>query len=171
MMKVCSNPSQPSFLLLYFIPRLSLLTYINCITTLLILSSTLFTLHSPLPTHTYTTRTAMDRSSEFFSTVESLRSRAQPHLPSDKRRLLSPMEQQAGSLGAGGAQNKPKSEVSLMATMIGKDIHATSIKLQKLARCMVTRQEELCIECIQQSSWALSFVPSKACKQTGETLN
>ncbi|KAF8948644.1 cis-Golgi t-SNARE syntaxin [Haplosporangium gracile] len=76
----------------------------------------------------------MDRSSEFFSTVESLRSRAQPHLPSDKRRLLSPMEQQAGSLGAGGAQNKPKSEVSLMATMIGKDIRATSVKLQKLAR-------------------------------------
>ncbi|KAF9325627.1 cis-Golgi t-SNARE syntaxin [Linnemannia elongata] len=76
----------------------------------------------------------MDRSSEFFLTVESLRSRAQPHLPSDKRRLLSPMEQQAGSLGAGGAQNKPKSEVSLMATMIGKDIHATSIKLQKLAK-------------------------------------
>lgn len=110
----------------------------------------------------------MDRSSEFFSTVESLRSRAQPHLPSDKRRLLSPMEQQAGSLGAGGAQNKPKSEVSLMATMIGKDIHATSIKLQKLARCMFTRQEELSIECIQQSSWALSFVPSKACKQTAE---
>jgi hypothetical protein len=45
------------------------------------------------------------------------------------------MEQQAGSLGA-GAQSKPRSEVSLMATMIGKDIQATSIKLQKLARCM-----------------------------------
>ncbi|KAF9095030.1 cis-Golgi t-SNARE syntaxin [Mortierella sp. AD031] len=73
----------------------------------------------------------MDRSSEFFSTVETLRSRAQPHLPSDKRRLLSPNEQQAGSMGH---QNKPKSEVSLMATMIGKDIHATSAKLQKLAR-------------------------------------
>lgn len=133
-----SNPSRCPFLLLYFItPYTSLLTlnpHINEHITLIILSSTIFTLHSPSSAQLQQ-ETTMDRSSEFFSTVESLRSRAQPHLPSDKRRLLSPMEQQAGSLGA-GAQSKPRSEVSLMATMIGKDIHVTSIKLQKLAKCM-----------------------------------
>lgn len=80
----------------------------------------------------------MDRSAEFFSTIESLRSRAQPHIASDKRRLLSPIEQQQSSglapgLNAGAA--RPKSEFSLMASLINKDIFATAGKLQKLARC------------------------------------
>ncbi|KAF9429553.1 cis-Golgi t-SNARE syntaxin [Podila epigama] len=74
----------------------------------------------------------MDRTAEFFNTVESLRSRAQPHLTSDKRRLLSPIEQQQ-SAGQSPA-NKQKSEFAVMARLIGKDIHATAGKLQKLAR-------------------------------------
>ncbi|KAG0290424.1 cis-Golgi t-SNARE syntaxin [Dissophora globulifera] len=78
----------------------------------------------------------MDRSSEFFATVESLRSRAQPHLPSDKRRLLSPIEQQQQHQhqhhSAGGASRK--SEFALMATLINKDLQANSLKLQKLAK-------------------------------------
>ncbi|KAG0196523.1 cis-Golgi t-SNARE syntaxin [Mortierella sp. GBA30] len=73
----------------------------------------------------------MDRSAEFFATVESLRSRAQPHLSSDKRRLLSPIEQQAASQQG---LTKQKSEFALMASLIGKDIQATAGKLQKLAR-------------------------------------
>ncbi|KAG0369400.1 snare Sed5 [Gamsiella multidivaricata] len=78
----------------------------------------------------------MDRSAEFFSTVESLRSRAQPHIASDKRRLLSPIEQQqAAGLTAGvNASARPKSEFTLMASLINKDIHAAAGKLQKLAR-------------------------------------
>ncbi|KAG0225576.1 t-SNARE [Mortierella sp. GBAus27b] len=79
----------------------------------------------------------MDRSAEFFSTAESLRSRAQPHIASDRRRLLSPIEQQqsaglAPGLNAGAA--RPKSEFALMASLINKDIIATAGKLQKLAR-------------------------------------
>ncbi|KAF9179781.1 cis-Golgi t-SNARE syntaxin [Haplosporangium sp. Z 767] len=74
----------------------------------------------------------MDRTSEFFATVDSLRSRAQPHLASDKRRLLSPMEQ-AASQGQGRV-NKQASDFARMASLIGKDIQATSGKLQKLAR-------------------------------------
>lgn len=95
-------------------------------------------LHSPLgTTHLvakYThSHAQMDRSAEFFNTVESLRSRAQPHLSSDKRRLLSPIEQQqsAGLPHAG----RQKSEFAVMASLIGKDIHSTAGKLQKLARC------------------------------------
>ncbi|KAG0338437.1 cis-Golgi t-SNARE syntaxin, partial [Podila humilis] len=74
----------------------------------------------------------MDRSAEFFNTVETLRSRAQPHLSSDKRRLLSPIEQQqpAGLSNAG----KQKPEFAIMASRIGKDIQSTTGKLQKLAR-------------------------------------
>ncbi|KAI1319278.1 cis-Golgi t-SNARE syntaxin [Mortierella claussenii] len=75
----------------------------------------------------------MDRSTEFFSTVESLRSRAQPHLPSDKRRLLSPTELQQSTSGPHG-HNKQRSEFTLMASMINKDLHAASVKLQKLAK-------------------------------------
>ncbi|KAG0322255.1 cis-Golgi t-SNARE syntaxin [Podila horticola] len=74
----------------------------------------------------------MDRSAEFFNTVETLRSRAQPHLSSDKRRLLSPIEQQqSAGLSHAGRQ---KSEFAVMASLIGKDIHSTAGKLQKLAR-------------------------------------
>ncbi|KAG0044930.1 cis-Golgi t-SNARE syntaxin [Gryganskiella cystojenkinii] len=73
----------------------------------------------------------MDRTSEFFGTVESLRSRAQPNIPSDKRRLLSPIEQQSAS--AGHADRK-RSDFAVMASLIGKDIQATAGKLQKLAR-------------------------------------
>ncbi|KAF9091580.1 hypothetical protein BGX27_001999, partial [Mortierella sp. AM989] len=79
----------------------------------------------------------MDRSTEFFSFVESMRNRAQPHIPSDKRRLLSPIEQQqaSGALSASiNASVGPKSEFALMASLINKDIHATAGKLQKLAR-------------------------------------
>jgi len=79
----------------------------------------------------------MDRSAEFFSTVESLRSRAQPHIASDQRRLLSPIEQQQSSGLTPGlnAAARPKSEFALMASIINKDILATAGKLQKLARC------------------------------------
>lgn len=87
--------------------------------------------------HTQHIALDMDRSAEFFATVESLRSRAQPHLPSDKRRLLSPIEQQAASQGQGPA--KQKSEFAMMASLIGKDIHATAGKLQKLARRTLLR--------------------------------
>ncbi|KAF9354311.1 cis-Golgi t-SNARE syntaxin [Mortierella sp. NVP85] len=78
----------------------------------------------------------MDRSAEFFSTVESLRSRAQPHIASDQRRLLSPIEQQQSSGLTPGlnAAARPKSEFALMASIINKDILATAGKLQKLAR-------------------------------------
>ncbi|KAF9112935.1 cis-Golgi t-SNARE syntaxin, partial [Mortierella sp. AM989] len=75
----------------------------------------------------------MDRSSEFFSTVETMRSRAQPHLPSDKRRLLSPLEQQQQN-AAGHRLNKQRSEFALVASLINKDLQANSLKLQKLAK-------------------------------------
>ncbi|KAG0237616.1 cis-Golgi t-SNARE syntaxin [Actinomortierella wolfii] len=72
----------------------------------------------------------MDRSQEFFATVESLRSRALPHLPTEKRRLLSPAEQ-----ANGGPQGlKRRSEFATMAQLIAKDIQATYGKLQKLAK-------------------------------------
>ncbi|KAG0009032.1 cis-Golgi t-SNARE syntaxin, partial [Entomortierella chlamydospora] len=77
----------------------------------------------------------MDRSSEFFSTVETMRSRAQPHLPSDKRRLLSPLEQQQQQQHAAGhGPNRQRSELALVASMINKDLQANSLKLQKLAK-------------------------------------
>ncbi|KAF9152310.1 cis-Golgi t-SNARE syntaxin [Mortierella sp. AD011] len=76
----------------------------------------------------------MDRSSEFFSTVETMRSRAQPHLPSDKRRLLSPLEQQQQQHAAGHGPNRQRSELALVASMINKDLQANSLKLQKLAK-------------------------------------
>ncbi|KAF9174584.1 cis-Golgi t-SNARE syntaxin [Mortierella sp. AD010] len=76
----------------------------------------------------------MDRSTEFFSLVESLRTRAQPHIPSDKRRLLSPIEQQQPTAHGYNPSLAPKSEFALMASLINKDIHATAGKLQKLAR-------------------------------------
>ncbi|KAF9586669.1 cis-Golgi t-SNARE syntaxin [Lunasporangiospora selenospora] len=77
----------------------------------------------------------MDRTSEFFATIESLRSRAQHHLPSDKRRLLSPIEQQQQQPGNGTPHGQhQKSEFTLIASMIAKDIHATAAKLTKLAR-------------------------------------
>ncbi|KAF9349795.1 cis-Golgi t-SNARE syntaxin [Mortierella sp. AD094] len=75
----------------------------------------------------------MDRSSEFFSTVETMRSRAQPHLPSDKRRLLSPLEQQQQHT-AGHGPNRQRSELAFVASMINKDLQANSLKLQKLAK-------------------------------------
>ncbi|KAF9972276.1 cis-Golgi t-SNARE syntaxin [Actinomortierella ambigua] len=74
----------------------------------------------------------MDRSQEFFATVESLRSRALPHLPTEKRRLLSPAEQAAGNAGPQGL--KRRSEFATMAHLIAKDIQATYGKLQKLAK-------------------------------------
>ncbi|KAF9199764.1 cis-Golgi t-SNARE syntaxin [Haplosporangium sp. Z 27] len=73
----------------------------------------------------------MDRSSEFFSMVETLRSRAQPHLPSDKRRLLSPLEQQQQHVTT---PNKQRSDFALVASLINKDLQANSLKLQKLAK-------------------------------------
>jgi hypothetical protein len=73
----------------------------------------------------------MDRTSEFLATVESLRSRAQPNIPSDKRRLLSPIEQQSASSGHADRQ---RSDFAVMASLIGKDIQAMAAKLQKLAR-------------------------------------
>ncbi|KAF9437128.1 cis-Golgi t-SNARE syntaxin [Entomortierella beljakovae] len=73
----------------------------------------------------------MDRSSEFLQLVESMRTRAQPHIPSDKRRLLSPSEQQPQQQCSPSGQ---KSEFEYMASLINKDIIATSRKLQKLAQ-------------------------------------
>lgn len=110
------------------------------------------TLQQPAP-HTHIAssplvlRQEMDRSAEFFSTAESLRSRAQPHIASDKRRLLSPIEQQQSSglapgLNAGAV--RPKSEFALMASLINKDILATAGKLQKLARCKVLGKTPTC---------------------------
>ncbi|KAG0251491.1 cis-Golgi t-SNARE syntaxin [Actinomortierella ambigua] len=75
----------------------------------------------------------MDRSQEFFATVESLRSRALPHLPTEKRRLLSPAEQAAAG-NAGPQGLKRRSEFATMAQLIAKDIQATYGKLQKLAK-------------------------------------
>ncbi|KAF9196494.1 cis-Golgi t-SNARE syntaxin [Haplosporangium sp. Z 27] len=75
----------------------------------------------------------MDRSTEFFSLIDSLHNRAQPHISSDKRRLLSPIEQHLPSNGT-NASKGPKSDFALMASLINKDISATSTKLQKLAR-------------------------------------
>ncbi|KAF9996968.1 cis-Golgi t-SNARE syntaxin [Modicella reniformis] len=82
----------------------------------------------------------MNRSSEFSTTVEFLRSKTQSHLPSDQRTLLSPIEQQHASSSASGRhgglcnQPSPKSEFAMVATLIHKDLHATSMKLQKLAK-------------------------------------
>ncbi|KAF9432645.1 cis-Golgi t-SNARE syntaxin [Entomortierella beljakovae] len=75
----------------------------------------------------------MDRTSEFLSTVENLKSRAQPHLPSDKRRLLSPTEQQQNVAGHHGNKSQ-RSDFAIVATLINKDLQANSLKLQKLAK-------------------------------------
>ncbi|KAG0007034.1 cis-Golgi t-SNARE syntaxin [Modicella reniformis] len=88
----------------------------------------------------------MDRSAEFFSTVESLRSRAQPHIAPDTRRLISPIEQQQScglAPGLNAATARPKSEFALMASLINRDILTTAGKLQKLARRKYLSLDEL----------------------------
>lgn len=73
-----------------------------------------------------------DRTQEFHATLNSIKSRSvQPASSSsksqdkDKQRLLAPN----GPSGRGS-----KSEFARMAGQIGKDINATTLKLQKLAQ-------------------------------------
>jgi syntaxin 5 len=60
-----------------------------------------------------------DRTNEFLACVESIRSRSSlpAKVPSKQRRF------------------DDKSEFTRMASMIGKDISATTVKLGKLAQC------------------------------------
>ena len=61
-----------------------------------------------------------DRTNEFRSCVESIRTRSS--LPPARQRLLN------------GTQQGGKSEFARMASAIGKDISSTSLKLGKLAQ-------------------------------------
>ena len=80
---------------------------------------------SPPPSST--TMPIQDRTNEFRSCVESIRSRSSLPSRSDeaKQRLLNDPSRPQGS----------KSEFSRMASAIGKDISSTTIKLGKLAQC------------------------------------
>jgi syntaxin 5 len=86
-----------------------------------------------------------DRTSEFHSTLSSIKSRTA--LPSGgqkrdeaKQRLIShdaaggPSGTGAGASGSAGGSGK-KSEFGRMAGGIAKDINSTTLKLQKLAQC------------------------------------
>ncbi|KAF8957368.1 cis-Golgi t-SNARE syntaxin [Entomortierella lignicola] len=104
----------------------------------------------------------MDRSTEFFSLIDSLLNRAQPHISSDKRRLLSPIEQHLPSNGT-NASKGPKSDFALMASLINKDISATSTKLQKLARHIAKLNKQ-----IAQLQLYLKDQSSKSTNGTGK---
>ena len=66
-----------------------------------------------------------DRTNEFLACVESIRSRSSlpAKVPSKQRRFDD------------NARADSKSELTRMASVIGKDIGATTVKLGKLAQC------------------------------------
>ena len=69
-----------------------------------------------------------DRTNEFLACVESIRNRSTlPARNTDKQRLL---DKQARTDG--------KSEFTRMASAIGKEIGSTTVKLAKLAQCMLS---------------------------------
>jgi hypothetical protein len=69
-----------------------------------------------------------DRTNEFLTCVDSIRNRSTlPARNTDKQRLL---DKQARADG--------KSEFTRMASAIGKDISSTTLKLGKLAQCVLS---------------------------------
>ena len=76
----------------------------------------------------YSSMPVQDRTNEFLACVESIRNRSTlPARNTDKQRLL---DKQARADG--------KSEFTRMASAIGKDISGTTIKLGKLAQCVLS---------------------------------